>query len=145
MNKLEELNAYSSQAVFFTADTTQVDRTVGQNFFSPFMTWTPVRQLGNLTGNGVQISYNVSAVANTTVTFANVASANHTLSVTNPSTGVYVIRGILDQTDYLAAQARINPPVGNTGNIAYTATYTNTNNTGAQPPNFVVSYVGVPV
>jgi hypothetical protein len=144
MNKLEELNTYSSQAVYFTADTTVVPRTVAQNFISPYMTWTPIRQLGNLTGNGAQVSYNVGNVGNTTVQFNSTAQSANPLTVTSPTTGVYVIKGILEQQDYFAAVATIVPQVGNTGNVAYTATYTNTNNAGALQPTFVVSYVGVP-
>lgn len=138
---LAALNSYSSGNVTFTADTIVFDRTVGSNFLSPVMTWIPVQQLGNLTGNGVQISYNVSSVANTTVSFNSTGLADNTLTVTNPSTGVYVIKGILNIVDYNAAAATINPPIAYSGNVTYSATYTNTNTSAG---NFVLSLVGVP-
>lgn len=142
MNSLANLNTYSGSAVTFTVDTQSVDRTVGASFSSPFMTWDTVRSLGPLTGNGVQVSYDVTGVANTTVTFPSSGNANNTLIITNPSTGVYVIKGMLDVVDYIAAQAQINPPVGETGFVAYTATYTSTNSVTG---NFVVSFIGTPV
>lgn len=141
MSGLNVLNSYASQSVFFTVDTISVPRTVGQSFVSPILTWIPVSQLGNLTGNGVQVTYDVSAVAGTTVTFVSAAQSDNPLTITNPSSGVYVIRGILNVLDYNAAMATINPPSVYTGNVAYSAAYVNTNGgTG----NFNVSFVGVP-
>lgn len=142
MNSLSALNTYSGSNVAFTVTTQVVERTVGESFVSPYLTWDAVRFLGELTGNGIQVSYNVSTVASTTVTFVNTGSANNPLTVTNPSTGVYVVAGILDVIDYIAAVAQINPPPGETGTVAYTATYTNTNTAAG---NFVVAYTGTPV
>lgn len=141
MSSLSVLNSYASQAVTFTVNTIIVDRTVGSNFFSPTPTWIPIQQLGPVTGFGVQVSYNVSAVANTTVSFNSTGLSQNPLTVTNPSTGVYVIKGIKTIEDFNSAVARINPPVGYTGNVGYSATYTNTNSAAG---NFVLSFVGVP-
>lgn len=141
MSTLEVLNAYASQAVYFTVDNIVFDRTVGTNFISPILTWIPVSQMGNLTGNGIQITYDVSSVANTTVAFNSTALADNTLTVTNPSTGVYVIKGILNIVDYNAAVATVTPPVSYSGNSTYTASYVNTNGGTA---TFNVSLVGVP-
>jgi hypothetical protein len=88
-----------------------------------------------------KVSYNVSAVANTTVAFNSTGLSQNPLTVTNPSTGVYVIKGILTIEDYNSAVATVNPPVGYTGNVAYSATFTNTNSAAG---NFVLSFVGVP-
>lgn len=141
MATLSSLNSYSSNSVTFTVDTIIVDRTVGDTFVSPTLTWIPVSQLGALTGNGVQITYDVSAVANTTVSFDSTGNSSNPLTVTNPSTGVYVIRGILNVLDYNASLATIHPPVSVTGNVAYSATYVNTNTASG---NFFVSLIGVP-
>jgi hypothetical protein len=141
MSSLEVLNAYASQPVYFTANTILVDRTVGSNFISPTPTWIPIQQLGPATGDGVKVSYNVSGVANTTVAFNSTGLSQNPLTVTNPSTGVYEIKGILTIEDYNSAVATVNPPVGYTGNVAYSATFTNTNSAAG---NFVLSFVGVP-
>lgn len=142
MSSLADLNSYASGNVTFTVDTILVDRTVGSSFVSPNLTWIPVQQLGNLTGNGVQITYDVSAVANTTVTFTQSGSSENPLTITNPSAGVYVIKGILTIIDYNASIATINPPVAYSGNVNYTAAYVNTNSAAA---NFNVPFIGVPV
>jgi hypothetical protein len=81
------------------------------------------------------------AVANTTVAFNSTGLSQNPLTVTNPSTGVYEIKGILTIEDYNSAVATVNPPVGYTGNVAYSATFTNTNSAAG---NFVLSFVGVP-
>lgn len=140
MSSFTDLNTYSASSLTFTVDTTTVDRTLGADFISPILTWQPVRQLGALTGSGVEISYDVSAVGGTTVDFPYSGSANNSLTITNPSTGVYVISGILDIIDYNAAQAVIEPPVAYSGAVDYEVTYTNTNS-GAS--DFVVAFSGV--
>ena len=142
MQTLSQLNSFSSNSVAFTADTQTFSRgAVGTNFTSPVLTWIPVQQLGPPIGFGAQISYNVSAVANTTVTFDSVGSADNPLTVTTPATGVYVIKGIRTIIDYNAAAATVRPPVGFAGTVNYSATYTNVNTAVG---NFVVSYVAVP-
>jgi hypothetical protein len=141
MNTLLELNNFSSANVVFTVDTLTVQRTVGQSFFSPIISWTPVRQLGPSTGNGAQITYNVSSVANTTVSFPLISNSINPLTTANPSTGVYTIRGTLEAQDYLAAQPQINPPVGFANTITYTANVINTNSSAG---NFFVTINGVP-
>ena len=144
MNSISQLNAFSSGSVSFTVDTITTPRTVGQSFDSPVVAWPPVRQLGELTGQGVRITYNVANVANTTVTFPSVASSINPLTTSNPSTGVYVIQGIIEAQDYLAAQARINPPVGFANTVTYTANVINTNNVSATSGYFFLSINGVP-
>ena len=141
MNTLIELNNFGNANVVFTVDTLTVPRTVGQSFFSPIISWTPVRQLGPTTGNGVQITYNVSSVANTTVTFPLISNSINPLTTANPSAGVYTIRGILEAQDYLAAQPQINPPVAFANTITYTANVINTNSSAG---NFFVTINGVP-
>lgn len=138
MSSLEVLNAYASQPVYFTVDTIVFDRDAGNTFVSPTPTWIPVSQLGSLTGNGVQISYN-TGVSNIAVSFPNSGASENPLTVTNPSTGVYNVKGILTIIDYNAAQATLTLPSGFTGNANYSATFTNTNTAAA---NLVVSFTG---
>jgi hypothetical protein len=140
MASLSDLNSYSSNDITFTVDTTIIDRELGESFTSPVLTWQPVRQLGSLTGSGIQITYDVSATTGATVTFPNSAQSNNSLTITNPSTGVYVISGILDVVDYNAAQAVINPPVAFADPVDYSATYENTNSAAS---DFVVAFSGV--
>lgn len=142
MGTLASLNSYANTSITFTVTTQTTSRTVGQSFTSPVMTWDVIRQLGPLSGSGVRIDYNVTtAPANTTVTFPNIAQATHTLTTSTPSAGVYRIQGMLDILDYNAAIGQINPPVGATGNVQYSQTYTNTNSATG---NFVVTTVAVP-
>jgi hypothetical protein len=138
---LAQLNTFSSGNITFTADTIRLDRTVGQGFFAPICTWEAARTLGNLTGNGVQVSYSTGN-ATTVVSFPSSAQSQNPLTVTNPSSGVYVIKGIKTVVDWNASLATVTPAVGNTGNIAFTSTVTNTNSAAG---NFVLAVVGVPV
>lgn len=140
MGALANLNTYSSGNVSFTVDTQIVDRPVGQNFDSPLISWEIVKTLGNLTGNGVQASYVVTS-SNTSIQFNSTGNSDNPLTVTNPSTGVFVIRGILDVIDWNASVATVVVSPGYTGNVTYTTTYTNTNTATG---NFIVDYVGVP-
>lgn len=138
MTTLAALNTYASGNVTFTVNTIVFDRGTGNTFVSPIPTWTPLSQLGNLTGNGVQASYNMGATG-ITVSFPQSGSSENPLTITNPSTGVYNIKGILTILDYNASLATMTLPGGFTGNANYTATYTNTNTSAG---DFVVSFTG---
>jgi hypothetical protein len=141
MSTLTDLNNYASGNVEFTITTVEFDRGSGNTFQSPLISWVPVSQLGNLTGNSVQIQYDMWA--NTTVSFPNAGDAQETLIIANPSAGVYTIKGIRTFVDYNASLATVTPPAGYAGNVPYQVTYTNTNNAAGEA-NFVVDYVGVP-
>jgi len=141
MTTFADLNTYAQGTLDYDIAEIQVSRSVGNTFASPYATWELVRQIGPLTGSGVKIIYDVSAVVNTTVAFNSTAFSNNTLTVTNPSTGVYHITGILDVIDYISAEATIQPEVSYSGNVSYQVTY---NNTNASSGNVVVDYVGTP-
>jgi hypothetical protein len=138
---LASLNTFSSGNITFTATTIVLTRTVAESFLAPICTWDAARPLGALTGNGVQVSYSTGN-ATTQVTFVNSAQSQNPLTITNPSTGVYVIRGIKTVVDWNASLATVTPAAGNTGNINLTATVTNTNSAAG---NFVLAVTGVPV
>jgi hypothetical protein len=140
MGALANLNTYSSGNIAFTVNTQTIDRTIGQNFDSPLISWEIARTLGNLTGNGLQSSYLVTS-SNTSIQFNNTGNSDNPLTVTNPSANLYVIRGILNIIDWNASQATVVVSPGYTGNVTYTTTYTNTNSAAG---NFIVDYVGVP-
>jgi len=135
---LAALNTYASSNVVFTVNTIVFDRGTGNTFVSPAPTWVPLSQLGNLTGNGVQASYNTGSTG-ITVSFPNSSSSENPLTITNPSTGVYNVKGMLTIIDYNAALATMTLPSGFTGNANYSATYTNTNSSAG---DFVVSFTG---
>lgn len=144
MSTLAALNSYASGNIAFTADTIVFDRSLAaygiDSFYSPMPTWIPISQLGNLTGYGVQVSFNMGT-SNIVPNFPNQGTSDNPLTITNPSSGVYNIKGILNIIDYNAAQAVMVLPSGFTGNATYSATYTNTNTSAG---NFVLSFVGTP-
>jgi hypothetical protein len=141
MNTLTELNTFSADGLTFNCNAQIVARTIGSSFVAPQMTWEVIRALGPLTSTGVRVSFN-TGTANTTVTFPASGQSTNPLTITNPSAGVYVISGIINILDYNASQGQVNPQVGNTGNVAYSVTYTNVNSATG---DFVVPYTGVPV
>lgn len=140
MTSFADLNTYSQTTITFTIPEQQVNlASATASFASPYVTWDYVRSLGALTGNGVSITYDVSSSTGATVAFNSTSFSNNTLTTTNPSTGVYVISGILDVIDYISAEATITPDASNTANISYDSVYQNDNSVG----NITVDYLGV--
>jgi hypothetical protein len=140
---LAQLNTFSSGNVTFTADTIALDRTVGSSFLAPICTWEAARQLGNLTGNGVQVVYEHQFGANVVVTFPSSGQSMNPLTITSgPSSLVKTISGMKTIVDWNASLATVTPPVGDTGNVVLKVTVTNTNSAAG---DFVLSVIGVPV
>lgn len=136
--------AYDTNTEVFLKNDIRYQIPSSNNFFAPLPSWNLIRTIGPLTGDAVVITYDVTGTAGTTVSF-NLATANvdeggpnHTLTVTNPSTGVYVISGIIDAKDYSASKATIEP-TSPSGNVNYQVTYDNDNVAVGQ---IVVDYVG---
>lgn len=140
MGTLTSLNTYAAGNVAFTYGSLQFTRSVGNTFVSPTMSWDFVRDIGNLTGNGVSVTYTVGTPANTTVAFNSIGSSENPLSVTTGG-GSYTISGILSVIDYNAAQATFTPYTAYTGNVTYTAVFRNTNVAGSDN---TVPLIGVP-
>lgn len=136
-----ELNTYSQTSVDYETIDQQISIANGVQFTTTVPTWEFVRTLGSLTGNGVAMTYDVSSTTNASVSFPNSGDSNNTLTVTNPSTGVYTISGILDIIDYTAAVGNIVPDSGHTGNVTYSITATNDNVANVE---IVIDYVGTP-
>jgi hypothetical protein len=57
MDGLVQLNSWSSDDVVITVDTQELVANEGANVELPLMAWTPIHDIGNLTGNGVQITH----------------------------------------------------------------------------------------
>lgn len=140
MGALTNLNSYANAQVSFTYGNTEFLRSVGNTFVAPTMSWDFVRSLGNLTGNGVSVTYNIGTPANTTVSFDSTGQSENPLTVTSGS-GTYTISGILSVIDYNAAQATFHPYSAYSGNVTYTAVFRNTNVVSSDNS---VPYIGVP-
>ncbi len=138
---LGDLNTFSAGNVTYTANVVTINRTVGLTFEHVPVAWNTVRTFGNLTGNGIQLTFAANTATTVNFTFPNSSFATHTLSITTGS-NTAVVSGILDILDYNAARAVVNPTVGETGNVTYTVTTINTNNLAG---NIAVDYRGVPV
>jgi hypothetical protein len=141
MMSLGDLNTFSAGNVTYTANVVTINRTVGLTFEHVPVAWNTVRTFGNLTGNGIQLTFAANTATTVNFTFPNSSFATHTLSITTGS-NTAVVSGILDILDYNAARAVVNPTVGETGNVTYTVTTINTNNLAG---NIAVDYRGVPV
>ena len=139
MSTLTQLNTFTEGDIVFTADTVIIDRTVGNTFQHIPVTWNAVRTLGNLTGTGVQLTYQTQT-ANVTISFPDSAYSFNTLSISTVG-NVTTVGNIKHVLDYNAARATFN--AGNiAGNVNYTVAHINTNDLAG---NINVSYVGVPV
>ena len=144
MSSIAALNSYSQTAVNYTIIAQEISlASPTAKFTSDRANWELIRTLGELTGDGVVIEYDVSGSAGATVAFENIALANNTLTVTNPSSGHYIISGILDIIDYTCAEANITPGGGNSTNVDYQVTYSNDNNVDSSSVEVIVDYLGV--
>jgi len=141
MMSLSDLNTFSAGNVTYTANVVTINRTVGQTFEHVPVAWNTVRTFGNLSGNGIQLTFAANTATTVNFTFPSSSFATHTLSITTGS-NTAVVSGILDILDYNAARAVVNPTVGEAGNVTYTVTTINTNNLAG---NIAVDYRGVPV
>tara|TARA_R110000803_G_C11963461_1_gene318965 strand:- start:393 stop:818 length:426 start_codon:yes stop_codon:yes gene_type:complete len=140
MSTFDELNTYSQTTVDYAIPQQSIAlATATGAFTAPIVNWEMVRTLGALTGLGVNITVDVSASTGAVVTFPNSSLSNNTLTVTNPSTGVYTISGILDVIDFVSAQATITPDAGNSADVDYDVVYANDNSSGT----ITVDYLGV--
>lgn len=57
MATLGSLNTYSTTDVSFQVETLQVDASEGDSVELPLMAWTPIHDIGPLTGNGIQVTH----------------------------------------------------------------------------------------
>ena len=138
MSTLTQLNTFSENDIVFTADTVQIDRTVGTTFQHVPVTWNAVRTLGELTGTGVQITYTIQT-SGVTISFPDSSYSFNPLII-NTVGNVTTVGNIKHVLDYNAAIAVFDPSAL-TGNIDYTVAHINTNDLSG---NINVTYVGVP-
>lgn len=140
MTSFADLNTFSQTSIDYDIPTQTVYLdSATATFAAPVATWELIRGIGSLVGNSVSVTYDVSSSSGASVAFNNTSLSNNTLTVTNPSTGVYKISGILDVIDYVAAQGDITPDASNTANVAYNVLYENDNVSG----NISIDYLGV--
>ena len=126
MSTLTELNTYSAGNVAYLGGDIIVPRTVGGNFFVPLPSFDLARAIGPLTGNGIQINYQVASDG-TVISFVNTSQSINTLTTEENPTDNFKIRGMKNPVDFAASIARCDPPSGNNGNVTITVTVTNTN------------------
>lgn len=126
MSTLTDLNTYSAGNITYDGGNIITARSVGGNFFVPLCTFDLARAIGPLTGNGIQVNYEVAADG-TVITFTNTGSSINTLTTQESPTDNFKIYGMKNPVDFAASIARCDPPAGNTGNVVITVTVTNTN------------------
>lgn len=126
MSSLSDLNTYSLGNVTYDGGVIITARTIGGNFYVPQCAFDLARAIGPLTGNGIQVNYQVAADG-TVITFPFTSSAINPLTTTENPTDNFKISGMKNPVDYAASLARCDPPAGNTGNVSITVVVTNTN------------------
>jgi hypothetical protein len=126
MSTLTELNTYSAGNIEYDGGNIITARSVGGNFFVPICTFDLARAIGPLTGNGIQVNYEVAADG-TVITFVNTSNSINPLTTAESPTDNFKISGMRNPVDFAASIARCDPPSGNTGNVTITVTVTNTN------------------